>query len=200
MATRKPTEKSSAPQPATRPPAAAKPRLELDFKGEEHRKFPRAKMDMPVSLWIDRDGERRFSATLTSVNLSVSGAFLSSTFFLPVGTELRVRFTLESEDGDPVEARAEIVRQETPDPRTGQGRSGFAVRFVEFFEKTEVTLARLFLAERLTEFAGDYLQSKRARSLTSELERVVDALAAWELLKVTTPGDVWTPEGFDARP
>jgi hypothetical protein len=176
-------------------PSASKPRLDLDWPGDEHRQFPRAKMQMPVSLWIERDGVMRFSASLQSENLSVSGAFLHSTFFLPVGTELRVRFTLEAENNDPVDARAEIIRNEHPDPRSGSERSGIAIRFVEFYEKTEVTLARLFLSERLTDFASDYLQSKRARSLSSELERVVDALAAWELLKVTTPGNLWAPKG-----
>lgn len=192
--TKKTTEKPAARVPNPRP-SAGKPRLNLDWTGDEHRQFPRAKMQMPVALWIEREGQMRFSATLSSENLSVSGAFLSSTFFLPVGTELRVRFTLEAENNDPVEARAEIIRIETPDPRGGATRSGFAIRFVEFYEKTEVTLARLFLSERLTDFATDYLQSKRARSLSSELERVVDALAAWELLKVTTPGNLWSPDG-----
>ena len=198
MAQRKP-EKTTIARPPARAPSrgqSAKPKLEIDWKGQELRKFPRAKMSMPVSLWIDRDGERVFSASLHCANLSVAGAFLDSTFFLPVGTELRVAFSLEAEDGEPVEARAEIVRQETPN-RSGEGRSGFALRFVEFYEKTEVTLARLFLGERLADFAGEYLQSKRAKSLSSELERVVDALAAWELLKVTQPGNVWAPDEID---
>jgi PilZ domain len=196
MAARKPIPPSRRPDTKS----LTRPRLDIDFGGDEHRKFPRATMSMPVALWIERDGDRRFSATLAAENLSVSGAFLKSTFFLPVGTQLKVRFTLEAEDGDPVEARAEVVRQEHADDRSGQGRTGLAIRFIEFYEKTEVTLARLFLAERLTAFASDYLSSKRARSLNSELERVVDALAAWELLKVTQPGDVWEPEALGDKP
>lgn len=199
MASKKPAT-DRRPQQARTAPRLERPRLDLDFGGDEHREFPRAQLTMPVSLWIEKDGERRFSASLRAEDLSVSGAFLQSTFFLPVGTQLRVRFTLEAENGDPVEARAEIVRIEQPDPRTGQGRSGLAIRFIEFFEKTEVTLARLFLGERLTEFARDYLQSKRARTLNSELERVVDALAAWELLKVTQHRDVWVPDGMLDEP
>lgn len=190
------SKKSVTLRRPTPPPSHSRPRLDVDFDGDEHRKFPRAQLSMPVSLWIERDGERRFSATLKAENLSVCGAFLRSTFFLPKGTQLRIRFTLEAEDGDPVDALAEVVRVEQPDSRTGEGRSGLAIRFIEFFEKTEVTLARLFLGQRLTEFARDYLESKRARSLDSELERVVDALAAWELLKVTQPKDVWLPEGM----
>ena len=40
----------------------------------------------------------------------------------------------------------------------------------------------------------DYLKSQRARSLPNELERVIDVMAAWELLKATTPGDPWRGE------
>jgi len=64
---------------------------------------------------------------------------------------------------------------------------------VEFFSQTEVTLAKLFLGAKLRAFAEAYMTSRRARSLNNELDRVVDALAAWELQKVTTPGDPWRP-------
>jgi hypothetical protein len=170
-------------------------RLELepiDPEVSEHRRFPRAKLRVPFTLYIGEDTDRRFSAALRSNNLSVSGAFLESTFFLPVGTELQVRFSLEG-NAEPVQARAEIVREERPDPRTGEGRSGFAIRFLEFSGQTEVTLAKLFLGEQLRAFAERYLQSRRARGLSNELDRVVDALAAWELLKVTSPENPWSP-------
>lgn len=167
-----------------RPP----PQLDLREAGEEHRQFPRAKLGVRFDLWIDEGTDRRFSASLKSENLSVSGAFLESTFFLPLGTELRARFRLDEGD-EPVEARARIVREERGED--GDGRSGFGVRFVEFYSQTEVTLAKLFLGQRLREFAEEYLHSRRARSLGSELDRVVDALAAWELLKVTSPADPW---------
>jgi hypothetical protein len=169
-----------------------RPELDTLDGGEEHRQFPRAKMGVRFALWIGEGDDRRFSASLQSVNLSVSGAFLESTFFLPLHTELRVSFALDEGEAA-VEARAEIIREERPDARTGEGRSGIGLRFVEFFGQTEVTLAKLFLGEQLRGFAQSYLASKRARSLTVELDRVVDALAAWELQKVTAPGDPWHP-------
>jgi hypothetical protein len=146
-------------------------------------------MGVPFRLWIGEGEQRKFSARLSSANISVSGAFLESTFFLPVGSELSVSFELDPEE-DPVLARAEILRQETPDGQ-GRGRSGFALRFVEFFEQSEVTLAKLFLGEKLRDFAEGYLNSKRAKSLDNEFDRCVDALAAWELKKVTTSADAW---------
>jgi hypothetical protein len=168
----------------------AKLTLDDDLGGEEHRSFPRALIRVPFALTIGEGADLRFSATLSSHNLSVSGAFLESTFFLPVGTEVRLRFQLDAKEA-PVLARAEIVRRDQPDRRSDTGRSGLAVRFVEFFGQTEVTLAKLFLGERVRAFAESYLASNRAVALTSDLDRVIDALAAWELLKVTRTEDVW---------
>jgi hypothetical protein len=161
-----------------------------DVDNDEHRQFPRARLAVPFTLTVEHDGELCFSAKLSSATLSVSGAFLDSTFFLPVGTEVSVSFSLDGIE-TPVLARALIVRQERPDPRTGQGRSGLAIRFVEFFGQTEVTLAKLFLGDRLRGFAEAYLKSKRAQGLRNEFERVVDALAAWELTKVTSSENLW---------
>jgi hypothetical protein len=166
------------------------PPLDANFRGEEHRQFPRARLAVRFSAWIGEGEDRTFEASFISTNLSVSGAFLESTFFLPVGTEMRVSFELD-EDEDPVQARAEIVREERSEGRGGDGRSGFGIRFVEFFAQSEVTLAKLFLGQQLREFAQTYLSSKRAKSLNNELDRVIDALAAWELQKVTSPQDTW---------
>jgi PilZ domain-containing protein len=157
----------------------------------EHRHFPRAQLATNFELWIDEEGERRFTATLRSGNVSVGGAFLESTFFLPMDTELRVRFSLEP-GAAPVEARARIVREQRP--RREDEPSGFGIRFEEFYGQTEVSLARLFLDMRLRTFAEEYLLSNRARGLPNELERVVDALAAWELLKANNPTDTWRGE------
>jgi hypothetical protein len=153
----------------------------------EHRQFPRARLATRFELWREEAGKRTFAASFTSRNVSVSGAFLESTFFMPMGTELNARFSLEGA-AEPVLARAQIVREERNGP---EGRSGFGIRFIEFSGQTEVSLARLFLGMRLREFVEEYLQSRRARSLPNELERAVDVLAAWELLKATSPGDPW---------
>ena len=175
---------------AEAPPARLPGGIELDTSapGPEHRSFPRARLRVPFRVWIGEGTDRRFSATLGSENLSVSGAFIESTFFLPVGTELMGRFELEPKAAA-VEARAEVLRQEHNEDRSG--RTGMGLRFLEFFKQTEVTLARLFLGEQLRRFAEGYLQTARTRSIESELDRVVDALAAWELLKVTAPADPW---------
>lgn len=160
------------------------PLIEMNQGEAEHRQFPRAQLATRFEVWVDGEGGgRRFAASFTSVNVSVSGAFLASTFYLPMGTVLGVRFSLEP-GAAPVLARAEIVREERSDGP--EARSGFGIRFMDFSGQTEVALARLFVGMRLRAFAEDYLKSQRARSLPNELERVVDVLAAWELLKATT--------------
>ena len=193
-----PSSEKAGHRPLGPPPAPGgdpgwSPILGLAGKEElEHRQFPRAAIEVRFQAWIGDEGEPRFTAFWPSVNLSVSGAFLESTFFLPVGTELWVRFQISEEEPEVV-ARAQIVRHEQPDRRTGEGRSGFGLRFLEFVGQTEVGLAKLFVGQRLRDFALEYLQSERARSLLSEQERMVDVLAAWELRKVTTPDDLWQP-------
>jgi len=174
---------------AARAPRPAFAFDDRDEEANEHRRFPRARLDVRVEAWIGEGEGQRFSAGFDSDNLSVSGAFLASTFFLPIGTELQVRFFLEGAK-EPVRARALIVREERSDTR-----SGFGIRFEEFYGQSEVTLARLFLADQLRAFASEYLRSERAATLEGELERVVDALAAWELLKVTSPSDPWRGGG-----
>src|SRR5262249_49690163 len=123
------------------------PRTERDTQddGPEHRASPRAKLAVPFTLWIGEGDSRRFSATLLSTNVSVSGAFLRSSFFLPVGTEMSVRFQVEP-TGPAVEARVEVLRQETEADRTG--RTGMGLRFVEFVRQTGVALARSCLARQ----------------------------------------------------
>jgi hypothetical protein len=164
--------------------------VDEEWAGDEHRRFPRARLRVPFVLTIGTGDALDFSATLPSVNISVSGVFLESSYYLPLGTVLDVRFA-PAEDAPPVLARAEIIRQEHLGDKPGYGHDGFALRFTQFFEQSEVTLAKLFVGLKLRAFAETYLQSKRARSLNNELDRVVDALAAWELRKVVSSEDIW---------
>ena len=92
----------------------------------EHRGFPRIDAHIQFMLWIGEGPERRFAATLRALNLSVSGAFLQSSFFLPVQTELRVSFRVD-ESEEPVLARARIVREERGDSRSASGKTGFGI-------------------------------------------------------------------------
>jgi hypothetical protein len=176
--------------PAVRAMREQKVSIETGEGTLEHRQYPRARITVPVRVWIGEGKEQTFSATLRTANISVSGAFLESTFFLKLGTELSLRFELD-EDGESVLGRAQVVREERPARGDDGGRTGMGIRFVAFEAQSEVTLARLFLGDTLREFAAEFLGSARAKSLGSEFERVVDSLAAWELARVTRNTDPW---------
>lgn len=173
-----------------------RPPPELEDRGsetdDEHRRFPRAKLAFRFDVLRGDASAPTFRASLRCDNISVSGAFLESTFFLPLGTELDVTFRIEGQN-EVVRARAEVVRIERPDA-AGKGRSGMGIRFLEFEDQSEVAVARLFLAPRLRGFVESYLKTPRARKFTNELDRVIDALSAWELLQVRQPENVWPPE------
>ena len=152
----------------------------------EHRGFPRRTMELTVGVRRGEIDEPTFAATLRSDNVSMSGIFLRSTFFLPVGTELELSFRLPTEER-PVRVRATLVRHQS-DPHSGMG-----VHFDDFLDQSEVALARLFLDARIAAFTKKYMSSARAKELDDEAERLVDALAAWELDKVTKGVDPWAP-------
>ena len=144
-------------------------------------RLPRARLTIPFELTIADGKDTRFKARLPSRDLSVSGAFLESSFFLPVGTRLQVDFQLE-EGAPPLRAAAEVVRHE----RSSRGAGGgFALRFFEFEGDSRVAVTELALGESLRDFAARYLKGKRARALSSEADRMVDLLASWELHKAT---------------
>jgi hypothetical protein len=186
---------AARPPPSFRvpsPPASAPtaPELEQGPPTPEHRQFPRARLGARFEVTVGEDAAPTFRAGLDSENISVSGAFLHSTFFLPLGTRVRVRFTLPS--GEEILAEAQVVREERLD-RQGKGRSGMGLRFARFYGQSDVGLTRLFIGDRLAAFAEEYLRSPRAKSRQGEHERVVDALAAWELEQRYRLEDPWPP-------
>ncbi|HEY3446026.1 MAG TPA: PilZ domain-containing protein [Myxococcales bacterium] len=157
-----------------------KPKAKSRGRKAEFR-LPRAQLTVPFELSIADESGTRFQAKLRSRDLSVSGAFLESSYFLPIGTRLEVCFQLD-DDAAPLCAVAEIVRHED-EGRDGPG--GFALRFMEFKGDARVAITELVLGESLNEFAQRYLKSKRAGAFASEAEGIVDLLASWELFKAT---------------
>ena len=161
-----------------------KPRTKPKERKSEFFRLPRAQLTVPFELSIADKTGTRFKARLPSRDLSVSGAFLESSYYLPIGTRLEVSFQLD-EGTSPLTAVAEIVRHE------GEGRDGpggFALRFVEFKGDARVAVTELMLGERLSDFTERYLKSRRARAFASGTEQIVDLLASWELFKATGRG------------
>ncbi|HUB08828.1 MAG TPA: PilZ domain-containing protein [Myxococcales bacterium] len=145
----------------------------------EKRRHPRASLETTVRLSAGPEG-RSFQATLRSVDVSLGGIFFQSQYALKLGSELHVAFQLP--EGRLVEADGVVVRIEQYDERLRKGRSGFALRFTSFEEDGAIALASLFLAPRLKEFTSQWLRTRdRGRPRSTEIDRLVDLLIAWEL-------------------
>jgi len=160
-----------------------------DATGKDARKYPRADLAVKAKLTLAGDRSKSFEATLPTGNISVGGLFLESTFFLKLGTRLDVELELPPHQRH-VKARAQVVRVETfsTDP---SGRTGFALRFMEYLEGSEVVLATHFLAPVLREFIQEYAKQHRMRASDDYVNQTADVLAAWELRKAELGADVW---------
>jgi Tfp pilus assembly protein PilZ len=170
-------------------PAAAKPatltkaaQVQLDAR----RQYPRAEIHVRAHLSLADDPSRFFEATLPTINLSVGGMFLESSFFLKIGTKLLVNLQLVDK-GREVKVKAEVVRVES----NVHGASGFALRFTEYLDGSQVTLATHFLSPVLRQFLSDYAKEHRFQVSPEYLAHTADVLAAWELKKAELGGDVW---------
>lgn len=146
------------------------------------RRYPRAGLNVKVRLSIGTGRDKRFEATLHARNISVSGVFFESTFFLKLGQMVDVELQLPPR-GRLVRARGRVVRVESMD-ESGKAISGFALRFEEYFDSSDVVLANYFLAPALRDFVERYAQKNRLRAPSEYVEQVVDILSAWELSKM----------------
>ena len=175
---------SPAPKsvPTMNKPAAGTP----PPRGEVRRQYPRAAIHVRTKLSLADDPSRSFEASLPTVNLSVGGMFLESSFFLKLGTKLLVQLELPQR-GRPVKVKGEVVRVESD----AKGVSGFALRFTEYLEGSQVILATHFLSPVLKEFLVQYAKEHRFDASAEYLAHTADVLAAWELKKAELGGDVW---------
>jgi hypothetical protein len=171
-----------APPPARFPAAAP--------ITDTRRKYPRAGLDVSARLSLADDPSRVFEATLPTVNISVGGMFLESSFFLKPGTRLLVTLLLPPRDRE-VRVKGEVVRIET----LNTGESGFALRFTEYLDGSEVALATHFLSPVLREFITSYAKRYHFEASPDYVAHTADVLAAWELKKAELGGDVWSLAG-----
>jgi hypothetical protein len=152
----------------------------------EHRKYPRAPLSVTASLRLASDPRKYFEAALPTSNISIGGMFLTSTFFLKLGTQLEVTLSLGTRD---VHVKGEVVRVETAGPG---GHSGFALRFTEYMDGSEVVLATHFLSPILRDFLGDYADEHGFKASNEYVAQSVDLLAAWELKRNELGAGIWT--------
>lgn len=157
---------------------------------EHRRQYPRADLQVKAKLSLADDPSHNFEASLPTANVSVGGLFLASTFFLKLGTRLEVRLSLPPH-GREVHVKAEVVRVDAKDD---QG-SGFALRFTDYLDGSEVVLATHFLSPVLREFIAQYAKGNGFKATPEYLSHTADVLAAWELRRAALGGDVWVVPG-----
>lgn len=174
---------NKSPSAPGKTPVTEKPSV---LSTDPRRRYPRASIEVRARLSLADDPSRSFEASLPTVNISVGGMFLESSFFLKMGTRLLVELKLPPK-GREVHVKADVVRIET----NAGGQSGFALRFTEYLDGSEVVLATHFLSPVLREFITAYAKKHRFEAGAEYIAHTADVLAAWELKKAELGGDVW---------
>lgn len=153
--------------------------------GDFRRQYPRVDLQVKAQLALADDPTHTFTAALPTSNVSVGGLFLASTFFLKTGTKLEVRLSLPPH-GREVHVKAQVVRVES---------SGFALRFTDYLDGSEVVLATHFLSPVLREFIAHYAAGNGFQPTPEYVAHTADVLAAWELRRAALGGDIWVVPG-----
>lgn len=181
---------SLAPAPVSRAAAAAgRPDVERPTD-EPRRRFPRAPLKVRAELALADDPTRFFEATLPTLNIGVGGMFLESQFSLKVGTRLLIDLVLPS-TGRPIRVKGEVLRVDARE----DGAAGFAVRFFEYLDGSDVALATHFLAPVVNDFLRAYAAERGLDATPAYLTATTDVISAWELRRAELGGDVWGAAG-----
>ena len=150
------------------------------------RGFPRAHERIPVQL-VMKDGNKEFQATVYTEDISLTGVFFASTFFLKAGTEMDLEFHMPNDDRV-VRVRGMIVREvHVKEDSPSETVSGFAMRFTEYYADAKTILASSFLIAELDEFVKDYLERRTLKPKT-EANGLRDVIVAWEVGKMDLSG------------
>ncbi|MHB1844533.1 MAG: PilZ domain-containing protein [Deltaproteobacteria bacterium] len=98
-------------------------RLDASVKDERRRGDRRTEERVPVDLWVEaEDGNDLYFQR--AGNLSAGGAYFTQTVPHPVGTKVRLRFSLPDAPGE-ISCHGEIVAA------VGEGELGMSVKFLD---------------------------------------------------------------------
>lgn len=158
---------------------------------KNQRRYPRSDLKLKAKILVSgsKGQKKTLEAVLETRDVSMTGVFFESTFFMKVGTKVQVQFSLPGEKRQII-ADGSIVREERAAAPGKAVRSGFAVHFSDFVADSAVVLASLFLAPRVKRFVETYLRSRREEDLRTEQDRLIDVVVGWELAK-TQYEDLW---------
>lgn len=158
--------------------------LVAESDADERRERPRTQAVFGVRLYSGDGQDTYLEARLAAVDVSMSGIFLKSTFFLPVGHKVRVEF--EVPETGRVLADGRVVRVQS-----NGDESGIGIRFERFEEGALESLIAVFIADQVERFVKGYSAERRAGGEFISPTALLHAILAWELYRSSAgPGSI----------
>ena len=149
--------------------------LRVEGSGAERRRFQRLAKEMKVRLFAGGGEQTYLECNLRSVDVSLSGVFLRSTFFLPQGS--LVRLEIDTPWGHAAEARGQVARV----AREGE-LTGFAIQFERLEHDALKDLVCLFIGDRIDDFVERFAKTHKGEACSALLW---DGILAWELERLS---------------
>lgn len=141
---------------------------------DERRRYPRVQKDLPIRLFAGRGKDPALECTLRSEDMSLSGIFLRSTFFIAEDTPVRIELTAPW--GQLASVRGVVARV----VRSGSV-TGFGIRFTDLDADALTDLVCIFVGDHIQQFVADFAKRHSARV---DVNAISEALLAWELARL----------------
>ncbi len=136
------------------------------------RRFRRVPKALKVRLFAGDSAMGFLEASLQSADMSLSGMFLQSTFFIPEDTPVRIEF--DAPWGQVASARGVIARVQRDGPRPG-----FGIRFLGLNQQSLTDLVCIFVGDQIQAFVDAFCQAgKRSER---EAATLWEGILAWEI-------------------
>lgn len=149
--------------------------LAIEGAGPEKRRYERVRQELPVRLYAGKAKDSYLEASLRTVDVSLSGMFLRSTFFLPEDIPVRVEVDAPWDTTAVVHGRIARVDRDGVEP-------GFAIEFDSLDPESLKDLVCLFAGEHVERFVRGFLPGQKNREPQTLLW---EGIVAWELARLS---------------
>lgn len=155
-------------------------RFEAARRPAEQRQHARYDTSLPVRIF--RRGEYdsddvMFQASVGTIDISVGGVFLESTFFLKKG--LKIELEIELPDMDRKVHMSGQVARIIDDP--DKGTTGFAIRFTEYHGEAEIYLRAFLTQGDMVAFVEQYGKEILPKLPNRDRPKLVELIVRWEI-------------------
>jgi len=155
-------------------PSLRVPTWRIGSQQDERRLYPRVQKDLPIRLFAGRGKDPALECTLRSEDMSLSGIFLRSTFFIAEDTPVRIELTAPW--GQLASVRGIVARV----VRSGSV-TGFGIRFTDLDADALTDLVCIFVGDHIQQFVADFAKRQGSRV---DVNAISEALLAWELARL----------------